>query len=334
MSYSSLGLTVPVSEVLDPKLWAERYAYGLILGPDAPASGSASGTSALHAALCPDPGAAKTAGAAAVTAAASQAQLTELVAGLPPETIRWHLRAALSELEGKLGTPMGIVVVKSTPLDEGLIKGQHYDREEPRRPFTSSDQRNWYKIDLPPNIISVERVRAYWFGQLVWEISEEQNNSGLFTLEWPRIGSGHILPTSLSNLLITVPVGSAGDFGALQLVHAMASPLPDVWAVDYTQGPSDRHTATPGHIPAVQAAWVYAVAGVLLLSLGGLARSEGLTNASISIDGLSKSIGLQASAIYGINSALENAYKVASNRMDWKRMKLQARGLRIRPYGH
>jgi hypothetical protein len=329
--HRDLGLTIPVTEALDPKLWRERYAFGLVLGNNT-LSGEALKTSRLQELLAAKKDDPKTKAGAAAAAAEP---LAALVDDLPDDTIRWHLRAAMSELEVRLGIPMGIEIIKSLPVDPGLVKGVDFDRAEPRRPYTRTDQRNWYQIPLAESVISIERVRAFWFDTLVWEISTDQDNLELIKLEWPTAGSAHILPNVLSNLLITSPGISgigAGDFGAFQLVHGWASPLPDVWAVDYTRGPMTK-TGQIGHIEVVLAHWIYAVAGILLLSIGGLAKSQGLTNASISIDGLNRSVGLQASAIYGINSALEEAYKKATDRIDWKRLRTYKRGLRVRPYG-
>lgn len=336
-AYRTLGLTVPITEVLDPQKWRERYAYGLFIKD--PSVGATSNSADLHALLCPDPDQPQTAGARDAQADA-QAELTELVQGLPDETIRWHLRAALSEVELHLGVPMGTVVVKSPPVDEGLVQGVHYDKAEPRRPFVRSSQENWWKFDLPSGVISIERVRAYWFDVLVWEISNEQNNIDLIKLEWPDQGATHIIPSQGFNLLITAPgftgAWGTGNYGAFQMVHGGfgAQRLPNVWGFDYTIGPFDKQTGTVGHIEAVIANWVYCTAGILLLSLEGMARSQGVSNASISIDGLSRSIGTTASAIYGLNSALENALEKATKRIDWKALKIYKRGLRIRPYGH
>lgn len=324
--YRTMGLTVPVTEALDPVLWRERYAHGLFLG-QGPAAAPDGGSGSLADRLCATKGSPKTGALRALEA--SQDALNRIVTEIPYETIRWHLRVAMSELETKLGIPMGIVTVKSLPVDPGVTRGRDYDRAEPRRPFTRSDQANWFRIDLPPNVISVERVRAFWFDSVVWEISAAQNNTQLFKLEWPRIGSGHILPTTTANLFIS---GTA--YGALSLHNTFHSPLPDVWGVDYTIGPMDHYLGQPGQIEAVLAHWVYCAAGIMLLSSGGLAKSQGLTNASVSIDGLSRSIGMQASGIGGIYSALTAAYDAAMTRIDWKAIKLYKTGLRIRPFGH
>jgi hypothetical protein len=323
--YRTLGLTVPVTEALDPQLWRERYAHGLFLG-SSPAS-APSGSGSLADRLCAGQGTPKTGAIKALQD--SQAALSAVVTEISDDVIRWFLRVALSELEVKLGIPMGIITVKSLPVDDGLVQGRDYDRAEPRRPFTRSDQGNWFRIDLPPNVISVERVRAYWFDSLVWEISPANNNEQLFKLEWPRIGSGHILPTVMANLFI-----QGTSYGALNLHNSFQTPLPDVWGVDYTCGPVDHYLGQPAQIEAVLAHWVYCAAGILLLAEGGLARSQGLTSASVSIDGLSRSIGLQASGVTGLYGALSDAYERTMERIDWKALKLYKAPPRLVPYGH
>jgi len=334
-TYRSLGLTVPVSEVLDPRLWRERYAYNLFTGPASP-SARATARSKLSDLLCVRPNGV-TAGA---RAAQSQAEVTELVEGLPDDTIRWHLRAALSELETRLGIPMGTIVVKTEPVDEGLVKGVHYDRLEPRRPFVRSNQSNWWKFELPTGLISVDRVRAYWYDVLVWEISPEQGNMDLLKVEWKDQGATHIIPSAGFNLLITAPGFSgawgSGNYGAFQLLHSGfgSQRLPNVWGYDYTIGPYDKHTNTPGQIEAILAHWCYCVAAQLLLSLEGMGRSGGVANTSISLDGLSRSIGTTASAIYGLNSALEEALRQATKRIDWQALRVYKKGLKVYPYGH
>ena len=52
------------------------------------------------------------------------------------------------------------------------------------------------------------------------------------------------------------------------------------------------------------------------------------------MDGVSRSIGLQASAIYGLNSALEHVFDELVKRIDFKALRLQKKGLRVIPYGY
>jgi len=306
-SYRNLGLSIPVSEVLDPKLWKERYASGILLGSN---ERSSLATRLLGGSSC--------------------SQLESIVSEIPEGTIRWHLRAALSELEIKLGVPMGIEVVKSTPVDTGLVKGTHYDREVPRLPYTRSGTLSWFRIDLPPNVISIERIRAYYFNRLIWNFTGDALDQ--VKLEWPKPGVLHILPVDLQAVIITSGSMGSGNYGVWETINLHTSPVPSFWAVDYTRGPMSQD-GKEGYIEAVLAHWVYAVAGILLLSMGGLAQSKGLTSTSVSIDGVSRSIGLQASAIYGINSALENAYEKATKRINWKQLRAAKRGLRCFPLG-
>ncbi len=291
-----LGRSINVKDVLDPALWRARYAYGLPVG-EKPSDG---------------------------------ARARSFFDGIPDDTIRWHLRAALSEAEMHLGIELGIEVLKARPVDPGLVKGQHYDRTVERLPFTRGEEEKFFRIDLPHGpVISVERVRAYYWDTLVWEFSNSDPTGSLqnIQLEWSKAGSIHIVPANMQAFMVT----KSGTWGVWHTIRLSNEPIPAVWAVDYTIGPN--HNDTPGHVPAVLAHWCYCVAGILLLSIGGLAQSKGLSSTSLSFDGVSKSVSLQASAIYGINSALETALDNATKRIDWKKLRAAyGRGMRVRMY--
>lgn len=313
--YRTLGLTVPVSEALDPKLWRERYAFGINLGP---ANGPfVSVTERLARA--------KQRVTDGCCGEVPQDQLDDLVTQIPDDVIRWHLRAALSELEIKLGVPMGIQVVKSEPIDEG--SGPFHDKTIGRLPYTHGESIAWFRVDLPDNnIISVERIRGFYYGTQVWEISPQANNADLIRVEWKRPGTLHILPVNLQSIMVT----QGGNYGIWHTIHMHRSPIPDFWAIDYTCGPVARNGEV-GKIEAVLAHWVYCVAGITILSMGGLSQTKGLTSTSIGIDGVSRSIGLQAA---GVNSALENVLKEAEKRIDWKALRTAKRALRMKMYSY
>jgi len=292
-----IGRTVHVNEVLDPALWRERYAAGLAAG------------------LEPE------------EARAARA----LFNGIPDETIRWHLRSAMSEAELHLrGVNLGIEVLKATPVDEGLRKGTDYDRKISRLPYSAAEEEMFFRIDLPYGpVISVERIRAYYWETLVWEFNPARDSSEAenIHLEWSKSGTLHILPANLQAFVVT----TTGAWGVWHTIRLGRSPIPAVWAIDYTIGPN--HYDRPGHIPTVLAHWIYCAASILLLSMSGLAQSKGLSSTSLSIDGVSKSVSLQASAIYGINSALETAFDNAMKRIDWKKLSAaHGRGLRVGMY--
>lgn len=318
-----LGLSVPVTEVLDAALWRSRYAHAIALGPEVQTQ--------LTTQLCRVEGMNELDTAALLDEL--NGQLSAAINEIPEEVIRWHLRVSLSELEVKLGIPMGIVIVKSNPVDEGLVQGVHYDRMEPRRPYTHSDARTWYRIDIPSSVISVERVRGFYFDQLVWEFSPGTDTINQVHLEWAAQGGLHIIPVNFQNIVVSQP-GGGGTYGVWHTLALQRSPVPDFWAVDYTLGPRDRQSGQCGHVPAVLAHWVGANAAITLLSIGGAAKSQGLTSSSLSFDGFSKSVGLQASAIYGLNSALEEVYRQATKRIDWNQIKRALKGIRVRPYGY
>lgn len=312
--YRTLGLTVPVTDAIDPKLWRELYAFGITLGP-----GSRTRT------LSERMSAAKCRVKTKQCGDSDQDTLDDLVTELPDAVIRWHLRAALSELELKLGVNMGIQVVRSKPLDEN--SGQA-DKVIGRLPYTHGEAQAWYRIDLPHNnIISVERVRGFYYSQKVWEISGDHMNEDLIRLEWSRPGTIHILPTNLQSIAVT----QGGNYGVWETIHLHRSPIPDFWAIDYTTGPIAR-TGEVGKIEAALANWVYCAAGIMLMSIGGMGASKGITSTSTGIDGLSRSVSLQASAMYGINSALETRMKEANERINWKQLRVAKRGIRVKMF--
>lgn len=304
VSERELGTSVPVTEVLNPGLWRDRYAYGVLLGAikrEWQASGKPG-----------DPG----------------RTLVRTVDELPPDTIRWHLRAALSEVELKIGVPMGVVICKAPPFDATDLRGKTYDRQVPRLPFHLGEHESWWKIQLPAGVLSVERVRGYYYGNTVWEFSEARGNLDQLHLEWPGYGGVHVMPSSLTSIVIS----STGQVGVLQQLYINRVAVPDFWAVDYTLGPGTWPAGLDGHIPAAVADWCYCVAGQKLLNLASMSVSKGVSSSSVSMDGVSRSVNLQASAMYGMNSALERVYKEASERIDWKALALALRGIRVRSY--
>lgn len=318
--HRTLGLSVPVSEVLNPKLWRERYAFGITLGKTT--TSGATLASRLSRIANGKP--------AEITAEGSaQDVLTDLITEIPDDVIRWHLRAAVSELEMKMGIPLGVIVCKADP-DDGLKRGIHYDKKVNRLPYNHGEAYHWYRIDLPSSVLSVERIRAFYYGQVIWDFSDERDNIEQIRLEWANQGSLHILPINFQNIIVEE---GAGNYGVWHTMALHRSPVPDFWSVDYTLGPKTK-AGVPGEIEAVLAHWCYAVAGITLLSIGGLAKSQGLTSASVSFDGLSRSIGLQASAIYGLNSALEHVLEQTIKRINWKQLRAHKRGIRVRPFGY
>lgn len=297
-----LGTSVPITEVVSARLWKERYAYGLLLGQ------------------------VRREWATVQRGGDPRRELTRTVDSLPDDTIRWHLRCALSELEVKLGVPMAVQICKSQPIDEGLVQGRDYDRAVPRMAYTRGMDESWWRLDLPPGLISVERVRAYFYGTKLFEFAD--TNIDQVRIEWPRQGGVHILPQNLAGVL----VGAYGDIGLWHRLYARYQQIPDFWSVDYTTGPTDQN-GQPGHIEAVLADWVYCIAARKLLPLAGMGISKGVASSSVSMDGVSRTTTLQTNATAGLYGPVEAAYKEAADRIDWKALRTYKRGIRVKMYG-
>jgi hypothetical protein len=279
--YRTLGLTIPIPSLLDPVAWVSRYANGLLVTDGSLSPGDAG-------------------------------KVAKALQKVPAETIRWHLRCALSELEVKLGIPMGIQICKSDPIDPGLVQGRDYDRVVGRLPYVRGDADQWFLIKAPSSLISVERVRAYYFGQLAWEISEARGNMNLLQVEWPKVGELHVLPTNLAMLMVT----PTGQYGIFQTLWNARNAIPGFWALDYTTGPI-AEDGTPGEIELVLANWVCSIAGISILGGASMAASKGFTSTSLSFDGVSRSISLPPSLFGALSDTLDKT----AQRIDWKSLR-------------
>lgn len=301
---SDPGTTVPVSELTNARLWRERYAHGVVLG------GSANLETAVR------------------KAGGDLAKWSRIVGMIPDSVIEWHLRAVTSELEIRLGQPLKSWRCLATPVDDGLVLGRDYDCEVPRLPFNMSDLGQWFRIDLPGGVNEVTRVRGYYFGQRCFEWSADQGNESNIFVEWRKTGIVHIIPRELQSLIaLGVPGG-----GLWTTMVGLARPVPNFWAVDYRRGPVAEYGG-PGQIEAAFVDWVSCSAGIRIFSLSGTIQSAGIANTSISIDGISESIGTTASAVYGLFSAYETVLKDRVKGINIERLVRLKRGLRIRHLG-
>ena len=312
---------MPVAEVLDPDLWREAYAFNLVLGQGQrlPESTYLTG---VGGACVPSLGAQTLKGREVQQAST---EMEEAAAELPDAAIKMHLRAALSELEVKMQIPLGTVVCKANPVDPGLVRGVDYDRAVPRLPFFQSDVESYYRIDLPRGVISVERVRAYWFNQLMWSIA---GNDPTIVLEHATVGSLHLMPSAGAMLLVW-PMPTLPIYTLLQHVVHQQHVLPNVWAVDYTLGPTAR-TGEPAQIELILAHWARLRASLTLLPLAGAGRTKGIASASVGMDGLSRSVSLAGGGTMSIWASVEQAYQKALDSIDLNKLIIYKRGLYIR----
>lgn len=299
-AYPCLGLTCPVTEALDPAKWRDRYAWGHNLG----------GSDDLRTLLRRCGG--------------DVDALERLVEGIPDRVISWHLRAAMSQLESKLGISFGLVRYVGQPVGD-LRLGEDYEVAEPARPWTVAAASDYCQIVVRPSLVSVQRLRALVWGQVALELTGTDAaimvtdlRRGILNVAWSRVRPELLTPAA------QVALGLAGRSGP--------SPSPGVWAVDYTCGPWAEYGGheLPGQIEVELADWIGLTAGLRVLAMAGSAASGGVSSTSLSMDGLSKSVSLTASAIYGLYSALENAYKEATKGIDWQRLRRYKHPPRVR----
>lgn len=308
-----LGLTIPVEEVLDPVLWRDRFLWGTALATSRGVVGDQVTT--LH------------------ISAEDRAALTRYVGNIPDHVIVWHLRAALSELSEKLDYPMETTIVKGTPVDTGLVRGRDYDVEMERMAWSRESAESFYRLQVPGPIISIQRIRLYSADAAVLDVSSSAGNMSLINITDKKTGTIHLLPyvtisgTVSSSTFLTVDRSGVVQ-PALDLRRGFSnSSVPDSWSIDYIRGPIAEN-GIGGHIEAQLAQWVGAYVAKNLINLSSAIRSA-LSSSSVSIDGVSQSIGLTASAMYSITSALEKVYQDTTKGIDWVAMRRRKKGMPI-----
>ena len=295
-THEQLGLVVPVREVVDPALWRERYAYGLLEGR--PVLGIGVGA--------PSEGTVQT------------------MAAIPDSTIAYHLRVAMSALEMRLGVPLACTRWKADPVDDGLVLGVHYDAVAPRLPYTLSGAQEWYRIDLPSGCVSIERLRAYYYDTLVWELDGSDPN--LLQLQWSRQGIAHLIPVHLQSLAVDA---LSGNYGIWHTLTRHKHPVPRFWAIDYTTGPTTQQGVV-GKVELVLAHWVAMIAAFSVFGMDSVLRTYGVQSQSVSFDGLSRSVSL-APNVY---SGMLEQFKYLVELIDWNALRTAKRGIKLQMYGY
>ncbi len=155
--------------------------------------------------------------------------------------IEQRIGEAQSEIENSLHTYLFQQVIKSRPLDEGLVRGTDYTRLDDAYPFVRDDWMRQGRIKTYRRPIqSVQRVAIrYGQGPDVFEAVEYPRNWISFE---GRLGVVNVIPI----------VGSATyGAGAMILLPMTGGPihrasLPSLVTVDYTAGflPDDFHPET------------------------------------------------------------------------------------------
>jgi hypothetical protein len=184
---------------------------------------------------------------------------------LPDSVFQFYILAAIRALEHEIDVPI---------IPTSFVEKHDYYRED-YHAF------NFLKMDYRP-IISVEEFRVqYPSGQ----------NVVIFPEEWLRIhrAEGQIQVVPTAGTLSEILVGQGGSF--LPAIYNGLAYLPDLFELSYTAGFED------GKLPANIRDVIGKIASLGPFNLfGDLIVGAGIATQSLSLDGLSQSIGSTASA--------------------------------------
>lgn len=288
-----LGIDVPLAEVLDPVAWAETHFWPVLETLRTTADVRQAGRSLLD--------------------------------SLPAAAVAWALRAGLSHVATQIGVDFGIVRYAAAAVSDGLVRGVDFDADAKPLPYNpSARSSHGYQLQLPSAAVSVSRVRWQMFGSTVLDIDADDSSTGTIQITDPAKGAVLLrLPTSSS----IAPV--VGFWPAL---YGYSYTVPGAILVDWIGG-MRSHGGQLGYVPAALADYVRTWAGIRICNQAGTFSTRGVTNASVSVDGISKSNSFQASAMYGVNSSLEAVYKEELKDLDLKAIRLYMRGFTVSRYG-
>lgn len=174
-------------------------------------------------------------------------------------------------------------------ITEVNIEGEQHD-------YIRSDYQNWGFMQLHHNPVKeVKGVRMMYGNRPSVEIP----------LDWIKLdkltGQIHIFPSegSAGSLII-------GNTGLLYGFHGAWQFAPQLWQVDYVAGFDENDKLLPLQL-LIEGIYKRAAMGILNV-WGDLILGAGIASQSVSIDGVSQSIGTTQSAMFGGASARVNEY--------------------------
>lgn len=223
------------------------------------------------------------------------------------------LTGILVDVQSKLGISFARKVLKTDP-DPSLVLGVDYDLVGERlHHFRAQFMTTHYYIPLPySNVVSIEQVRLFYGDQYVYLVPED------WTYHTSKEGILRINP-SLTNSVLQ---SNFGGFDSIFYTFFYRDVIPHAWALDYTFG--------YGQIDADIARYIGLLAAMQVLSVAGMGTdiSGGLSNESLSQDGISESVGY-ASGKYGPYSGLIQMYADELERIDLKQKRLAKKGIKV-----
>ena len=230
------------------------------------------------------------------------------------DVVQNFLNLALEKLESRLSISFARKRVKMFPIDPGLIEGKDYEVALPRMNWDIQEAKEYLKVILPHSqVISIERVRAYWRNSLIWNVPLSE-----VKLRDYKAGFFNIVPQNVVGWV------SLGGFLLPPAIAAISSPLSymvDFWSVDYTYGLKTMD----GDLKA----WVFYEAAMDILTILGSAQNPGIASKTITYDGLTTATTTTASAIYNIYSSDIDAFRQKQQQIDLDKKKQKMHGMRI-----
>ena len=160
--------------------------------------------------------------------------------------------------------------------------------------YERNDYTNWGYIQLWKRpVLEVKALRLMYGSRPAWEVSSD----------WLKIdkNSGKIQMFPSSGSVTSMIIGASG---AIYGLYNSWDYAPQMWEVDYVAGMETNNL--PAHLKEL--IYKKAVIGILQV-WGDLILGAGIASSSISIDGLSQSIGTTQSAMFGGASARCEEYR-------------------------
>lgn len=289
----NFGLEVHIADVLDARRWRDLYFWPVL----------------DNLAAVPHP---RLAGKTMLDA-------------IPPAGITNALASSFASMSRHVGIDFALVRHTMPPLADGARLGDDYDVVDDRLPYVRSRlSAQGYQLSLPPNVVSVSRVRGVLFGDTLLDIDADDTDTGEIVPVNRAQGAYHVRP----NTLTTTVQG-----GWWTMLAAFSATVPAFWAVDYVTGYVSAISGRAGYVPADLADYACLDAGIQLLNMAGTMATKGVSSTSLGFDGFSKSVSLQASAMYGVNSALEKAFTDRMQRIDLEHARAHYRGIQVGRFG-
>lgn len=208
---------------------------------------------------------------------------------MPDEYILKFLYSAIAETEKNLGVYLKPTKIVSRPHERGLVQGVDYEVEEPAYDYSAYMYRQYGFLQLRRRpIISVDGLKLVLpNGQIIMDFFHNENVRQ-WVKEYKKGGQIHLVPYAGDPTLFALLGGSQSGYPFA--TGRINSNLPQMFYVDYTAG-FDWY-----QIPNDVRNIVAKLCAIDVLGVAGDAVMVGISSISTSIDGISESTSLTASA--------------------------------------